>query len=455
MPGKPASPTVKSLADKFRNEPSILGALKKAPTGTYQHPVPEAHTNWIDEQQAWWTSAILFDQSFHMTDLYITGPDTKRLLAETSINNYGDWRPMKAFQYVATGHDGNLIADSIGFCLPDGSANIVGKPPAANWLRYCAEAGGYDVEFAEDLRLLDGNGKRRTFRIQLQGPSAPKILEEANGGPLPETKPFGMCHFRIGGVPVTGLRHGMAGAPGMEFWGDFRHREEVFETLKRIGAGHGLLQGGRKSYLTASKESGWVGALLPAIFSTPEMAAYREWLPASSFEANMSIGGSYDAPAIEDYYLDPWALGYHRLIHWEHDFIGREALLARRDTPHKRKVWLKWRPQDVQRIMGSMLADGPTFKFLEWPYMDYGSCPYDRALVGGRDAGLSLYAFYSVNARSWLSMGLLDETVAEEGSEVSIVWGEPDGGASKPMLAPHEQTQITATVSRRFPRLVA
>jgi len=440
----------KSLEDKLRGYASALEMLKTAPTGTYQHPVPEQYTHWMDEQEAWRKSAILFDQSFHMTDLYITGPDTKRLLAETSINNYEDWRPLKAFQYVATGHDGNLIADSIGYCLKDGSVNVVGKPPAANWLRFHAEREGLDVSFEEDRRILESNPRRKTFRLQLQGPAAPAILEEANGGPLPETRPFGMCEFTIGGRPVTGLRHGMARAPGMEFWGAFDDREHVRATLERVGKNHGMLLGGRKSYLTASKESGWIGALLPAIFSTPEMKNYREWLPASSFEANMSIGGSLDAPAIESYYLDPWAVGYHRLIHWDHDFVGRDALLAKRDDRHLKKVWLSWNRDDVLRIVGSLLDEGLPFKQFEWPYGEYGSCPYDKALVDGAPAGMSLYSFYSANSRSFMSMGLIREDLATDGAEVTVIWGDADGGASKPMVPLHEATEVRAMISPKF-----
>ena len=439
-----------SLEDKIAGHASVLAMLKNAPTGTYQHPVPQAHSNWFEEQEAWRKSAILFDQSFHMTDLHISGPDTRRLLAETSINNYTDWRPMKAFQYVATGHDGNLIADSIGFYLADGTANIVGKPTAANWLRYMAQTGGYDVDLMEDMRIVEGNPTRRSFRLQLQGPAAPGILEEAHGGPLPEARPFGMCNFTIGGCEVTGLRHGMAGAPGMEFWGDFADRQKVRDTLEAIGERYGLLLGGRGSYLTASKESGWVGAILPAIFSTAEMKGYREWLPVSAYESNMSIGGSLDAESLEDYYFTPWTLGYHRLIHWDHDFIGRDALLERRGEKHRRKVWLRWNETDVMGIVQSLLTPGTPLKFPEWPYAEYGSCPYDCAMIDGTPAGLSLYAFYSANARAWHSIGLLDEDLVEEGRQVTVIWGEPDGGRSKPMVAYHRQTEIRATQQLQF-----
>ena len=56
------------------------------------------------------------------------------------------------------------------------------------------------------------------------------------------------------------------------------------------------------------------------------MKAYREWLPANSYEATGSIGGSFVSDNIEDYYSTPYELGYGPFVKFDHDFIGREAL---------------------------------------------------------------------------------------------------------------------------------
>ena len=42
---------------------------------------------------------------------------------------------------------------------------------------------------------------------------------------------------------------------------------------------------------------------------------------------------------------------------------------------------------------------------------------------------------------------MVDEAVAEPGTVVSLLWGEPDGGTSKPTVEPHVQTEIKAVVS--------
>ena len=52
-------------------------------------PYPLEHSNWRDEQRAWATTAVLLNQSYHRSDLVISGPDSVRLLAETSVNGWG------------------------------------------------------------------------------------------------------------------------------------------------------------------------------------------------------------------------------------------------------------------------------------------------------------------------------------------------------------------------------
>lgn len=54
---------------------------------------------------------------------------------------------------------------------------------------------------------------------------------------------------------------------------------------------------------------------------------------------------------------------------------------------------------------------------------------------------------YTANVRAWFSLAMIDESVAD-GEEVTLVWGEEDGGGSrKPMVERHVQRNIRATVS--------
>ena len=440
---------MKSLQDKIDAGPGIVNMLRNAPVGFYPFPVPDEHTNWRDEQRAWVETAVLFDQSYHMTDVIVSGPDKLRFLADLAINNFSVFEPMRAMQLVICSDDGFIIGDAIAFHLPDGRIQVVGKPSAANYVQFAAERSDYDIELTTDIRVVEDAWKRDTFRFQIQGPNAFHVLEKLNGGPLPATRFFGMCEFTIADCNVLGLRHGMADAPGMEFWGPYIQRETVRDALLAAGEEFGLRCGGGKVYSTAGPQSGWVGAVLPAVYTGDgDMADYRQWLSADSYEATLSLGGSYVSDNVEDYYLDPWDVGYHRLIHWDHEFQGRDALVARRDAGnHRRKVWLQWHVDDVEKVTGSMLREGDRYKYLDMPAAHYSSCPRDDVRSDGRSIGLSVYAAYTIAVGGWFSIGIIEEDAIAFGSEVSLVWGEPDGGTAKPTVEPHIQTEIRATMT--------
>jgi vanillate/3-O-methylgallate O-demethylase len=99
--------------------------------------------------------------------------------------------------------------------------------------------------------------------------------------------------IKIGGRTVRALRHGMAGAPGLEIWGPYEEREEVREIIVETGKEFGIVQVGSRAYATNTLESGWIPSPLPAVYTDARMKPYREWLPASSYEATGGLAGSF------------------------------------------------------------------------------------------------------------------------------------------------------------------
>ncbi|MEO8267191.1 MAG: aminomethyl transferase family protein, partial [Ilumatobacteraceae bacterium] len=51
------------------------------------------------------------------------------------------------------------------------------------------------------------------------------------------------------------------------------------------------------------------------------------------------------------------------------------------------------------------------------------------------------------NERAMLSLAVVEPEYATPGTRVSVLWGEPDGGAKSPWLEPHRQMEIRATVA--------
>src|SRR5690348_10158417 len=107
-----------SLEDLLRATGNTVHMLRNSPIGAYVYPVvPTEFSNWRDEQLAWRNGAVLFDQSHHMAEITIRGPDALRLCSQATINSFANFAPGKAKQMIPVSHDGFVIGDGILFYL--------------------------------------------------------------------------------------------------------------------------------------------------------------------------------------------------------------------------------------------------------------------------------------------------------------------------------------------------
>jgi glycine cleavage system aminomethyltransferase T len=203
-----------TLDDVLRAAGDPVALLRNSQIGPYAFPVvPPEFTNWRDEQRAWRESCVLFDQSHHMTDLVVEGPDALRLLSDLGVNGFGSFPVNQAKQFVACSHDGYVIGDAILFHLDAGRFSLVGRPPAANWVQFNLETGEYDARATRDERSAVNRGRRASFRYQVQGPAARELMHRVTGQMPPDIRFFAMGAFTIAGHHVRALRHGMVGQP--------------------------------------------------------------------------------------------------------------------------------------------------------------------------------------------------------------------------------------------------
>ncbi|WP_116450556.1 aminomethyltransferase family protein [Blastococcus litoris] len=435
-----------SLASALARAGSPVELLRNLAFPPSTFPVRPEFTNWRSEQRAWLESCALLDQSHHMTDLFVEGPDALRLFSDLAVNTFAGFGPGKAKQFVAVGPDGHLIGDAILFHLDEGSFDLVGHPMAIDWVTFHLERGGYDARAErDDNSIVRRSGPPKLYRYELQGPTSLALLEQVSGSPVPDARFFSMAEFTIAGRRARALRHGMAGQPGFELFGPWEDGEAVLDALVGAGADHGLVRVGAKAYSTANLGSGWVPAPLPAIFGDdPLLAEYRDWLPLGKVG---SLGGSLGSPDIADYYLTPYDVGYGKTIRFDHDFVGRAALEEMgRSAPPRTKVTLVWDADDVTAAVGSLYRPGPGAKYIEMPKARYATHHEDEVLVDGQRVGISLDCGYLANERQMVSLATVDTALAEPGTEVTVVWGE-DPVSAKPAVEPHVQVQIRAVVA--------
>lgn len=449
--------TATSLQQLLDSVPNIVDYLYNDTTGPHSRgqahltPVPPVFTNWLDETRGWRETAILVDQSHHMPELLVSGPDAKRLLSSLVVNSLDNLDPTRAKQIIGCNARGQYIGDSILYDLGGDTYEVISSMPLINWIEYHAQTGGWDVKTVRDNNTSDNpTGRRVNFRYQLDGPRAGEIFDEVVDGEPPQLKSFRVANLSIAGVPVRVLRVSMASGHGVEISGAYDDGAAVRDAILAAGEKHEIVRAGSLTYFSSMYENPWMAYQLPAIYTGEDLRAYREWLPADCWEARFQIGGSWVSEDVEDYYVTPYDLGYGHIIKFDHDFVGRAALEELASKPHSTKKSLVWNVDDVLEIFRSMFqTDELPYKYLELPNCDYGGFMQRDEVrdADGELVGKSVFAGYTRNERKFISIALLDADKVQDGDEVTVLWGEPDGGSRKPKVERHRQVVVRATVA--------
>jgi vanillate/3-O-methylgallate O-demethylase len=405
-----------SLQDGIDKAGSPVKLLWKPNAAPFKVPVvaPE-FTGWREEQGAWHRAPTFSDLSHHMSDTFIEGPDSRRLLESVTANDYDNFAVGQAKQIIPVTMNGDIVTDGILLREEAEKYTLSGVPAAQSWVKYHAEKGGYDVRCTTD----PDSGTRQSgppvlFRYQLQGPRALELVERVFGGPLPKTKFFHSAMVSLGGKTFRALRHGMLGQAGYEFIGAYADGEFLKDALLVAGREFGLVCIGGLAYATNGIESGWIPTPTPGIYVAPELADYRRWLGLYSFEGQKPLHGTFASENIEDYYVSPYELGYGKSIAFNHRFIGREALEKAKDIVKRTKVTLVFNAEDVRDIFGA----NPEYTL---SYARY------RVETPSGLAGVTFYCGYIYLERSILGLALIDNRYAAPGTEVTVLWGESPG----------------------------
>jgi vanillate/3-O-methylgallate O-demethylase len=405
--------------------------------------LPAEYTNWIEEQRAWRESVALADQSYHMTDHYVEGPEALAFYSRFAVNRFEQFTPGTAKQLVVANPSGEFIGDAILFNLGDDEFLSVGAAAAHNWLQYNIETGDYDVTGEIQGRPVATGEDPNYFRFQLQGPDAVDVMTQAADDPIPELGFFNFDTVSVAGHDVQLLRHGMAGERGYEFWGPYEHGDDVKDAVLEAGEAYDIRRLGSESYQTANVLLGWIPLVVPAIYGE-ELREYREWLDVGS--GLLSIGGSFESDDISDYYFTPVEVGYGHIVDFDHDFVGKEPLRADAENPAREKVTLVWNDEDVVDAFASLFTDGETHKLIDMPHPRWVACPYDEVRKAGEHAGISTDKSYIYNERALLSLAVVDTEYSDPGTEVTLVWGDP-AETENPEVERHTRTEIRATVA--------
>lgn len=326
----------------------------------------------IAEYWACRQDAVIMDLS-PLRKFEVTGPDSEALLQYTLTR---DVKKLGVGQVVYSAmcyEHGGMIDD--GTLLRLGKDNfrwVGGDDLSGEWLRETAKKLG--------LNVLVRSSTDQMHNVAVQGPKSRDILRDVIWTSpvqpsIDELEWFRFAVARIGGgngIPVVVSRTGYTGELGYEIWCHPRDAEKVFDAIWEAGQPHGLKPMGLQGLDMVRIEAGLI------------FAGYEFSDQTDPFEAG--IGFTVPLKTKTD------------------DFIGREALIRRKEHPQHKLVGL-----DID----SNVAVG------------HGDCVH----VGRAQIGVVTSGMRSPVLNKNIALARLDVTHAAIGTEVEI--GKLDGHAKR------------------------
>ena len=231
----------------------------------------------------------------HMGEFDIIGAGSEEMMSYLLSNNVKGMSDGQAMYNFMLNEKGGVIDDC-----------IIYKFNTEKWM-LVVNAGNIDEDFEwikshtpASVNIV--NNSDNVFKLDLQGPNAPKIIKEL-GGEEAVTK-FGFFKFRnvkLAGMPVLLSRTGYTGEIGFEIYGDNKYAVELWNKLLEVGEKYDIEPCGLGARDSLRTEAG---------------------LPLHGHEIHPEI------PAL----ATPWEF----VFEWDHDFIGKDALLKKKGEgiPH-------------------------------------------------------------------------------------------------------------------------
>src|SRR5688500_4551826 len=170
--------SAKNLQELLDQAGNVVELLRNSQLGAYIYPVvPAEFTNWRRESISWRETVVLYDQSHHMVNLFISGPDALRLISEHGINSTANFPVDMAKQFVPVSPEGGVIGDGILFHLAEEEFVFVGRAPVADYLSFKGGR-GYNIDIRRDERSPSrpygqaASRERRRFQTEGAGAGA-------------------------------------------------------------------------------------------------------------------------------------------------------------------------------------------------------------------------------------------------------------------------------------------
>lgn len=248
--------------------------------------MPVQYESVLAEHRAVRETCGFFDVS-HLGRFALAGPGAPEALSELLCNSLTRIGPGRTQYTMMLNQHGGVVDDLIVWWLADDQYWVM--PNAVNQPRVMESFGVFEGVTVTDLQ-------RSTAMIAVQGPDAPKVIAEVLENDVSRMR---TTHFQWGGGPVWMAGTGYTGEPGGELVTDPKTAATVARALLR----HGVAPCGLGARDTLRLEAG-----LPL------------W------------GQDLDETTT------PIEAGLSFAVDFDHDFIGRDALLDQRENGIDRRL---------------------------------------------------------------------------------------------------------------------
>jgi vanillate/3-O-methylgallate O-demethylase len=388
--------------------------------------LPSEYTSWRDEAIAAQETCCISMSLNPAPAIRISGPEAAQFLKDATVNNIDKFPIGSSKHGIACAESGNIAGNGVMLRTGEDVYEVHWISPLLN-IRFMAKP--YDATL-EDITTT-------RFIFQLIGPKSLQIVEEACEEDFHDLK---MCRFRNGSIcghEVRVLRFGMTGGLAYEIHGNSQDAKEIHRRLIEVGNKYGVRLMGLTSYMMSHTAGGSVqfgmhySAEIPKEVWDAIAGSHRgeEADPNDSafFVTNGSAGK--DQASL---FMNPFEVGLGHIVDFSHDFVGRDALLEYKKDIKRTMVTLKWNPEDVVDIFLSQLRDEEPYSPMDHPgqeYLEDNQIKLEFDYVEdaeGKQIGISGGRTFMPWHHAMISLASLDLAHTELGSEVFVVFGEPD-----------------------------
>jgi vanillate/3-O-methylgallate O-demethylase len=392
---------------------------------------PWEYTDWIDESLSWKDALYIGDWS-PLAKMRVTGRDALKFFSGIAVNSFAKFDVGQAKHIILCNGAGKIMGEGVLMRRAEEDYLFTSGPGVA-WADYQFRKGSYDAEAAQI--------GTRQFILQLQGPNALFVLEQATGESLRDIAFMRFRDTQVGGRSFAALRQGMAGEIGYELHGPIEHAHEIFNALMACGRDYGIRRLGGRTKMVNHVEACFPTPsvdYVPAMFGDAEREFATTYFSENARATYRKTDGSFEYADISALYRTPVELGWRRNVKFDHDFIGRAALEPEVADPKRTMVTLVWNGEDCADVYASLFRKGEPYQYMEMPRGILGCVFADAVMRDGAMVGISTSRCYSYYFREMLSLCVIDVALSEPGTEVAVLWGLPGT----------PQKQIRAKVAR-------